>query len=290
MAEIILQEFSDYLEYERRYSPHTIKGYITDLEILGNYLQQQTPPTGLITVGVRQIRHWLVELKTQGIESTSINRKISAMRCFYKYLIKKEIIKISPVSKLENLKTPRRLPEFVPDTAMNQLLDNEELFQNDKNGERNRMILELFYNTGIRSSELINIKCRDIDFINCTLTVKGKGNKTRIVPMSETLCSRLRKFVSISDAPLFKLSNGEPLYPRLVYKIVHQYLEQTQTVSKNSPHTLRHSFATGMLNNGADLNAIKELLGHANLSATQIYTHVTYDKLKQVYKQAHPRA
>ena len=290
MEDIIIDEFAGYLEYQRRYSPHTIKGYTTDLCILNKYLASITPSVSLVEAGTRQLRSWLVELKRQGTESSGINRKISAMRAFYRYLLYKGVVKKNPVSRIQNVSRPRKLPEFVPDYKMQQLLDTDENFVNDKDGERNRLIVELFYDTGIRSAELIGIKCSDIDFSRRTITVHGKGDKTRQIPLTETLCRRLRTFVTTGDAPLFTTDKGKPMYAKLVYNIVHRYLELTQSVHRCSPHTIRHSFATGMLNNGADLNAIKELLGHANLSATQVYTHVSYDKLNKVYKQAHPRA
>ena len=290
MEELVISEFAEYLAYQRRYSAHTIKGYTTDLNILSRYLRGLDPSVSLVEAGTRQLRGWLVELKRAGEEVTSINRKLSTMRSFYRYLLYKGVVKHNPVSRLQNLSKPRRLPEFVPDYKMQQLLDSDDYYINDKDGERNRMIIELFYDTGMRCGELIALKCSDIDFHRRIITVHGKGGKTRQVPITETLCRRLRTFVTMGDAPLFTTDKGRPLYSRLVYNIVHRYLELTQSVHQSSPHTLRHTFATSMLNNGADLNAIKELLGHANLSATQIYTHVSYDKLNKVYKQAHPRA
>lgn len=290
MNEPIIDEFADYLTYQRRYSANTVKGYTTDLDILSQYLMTLDPPQSLVTAGTRPLRSWIVELKKQGAEPAGINRKISSMRSFYRYLLYKGVVKRNPVSKLQNLSRPRTLPEFVPDYQMQQLLDNDEYYTNNPNGPRDRMIIELFYDTGIRSAELIGLRCGDIDFDRCTITVHGKGNKTRQIPITETLCSRLRTFVTETGAPLFTTDKGRPLYAKMVYNIVHRYLELTQSVHRSSPHTIRHSFATAMLNNGADLNAIKELLGHANLTATQVYTHVSYDKLNQIYKQAHPRA
>lgn len=290
MNEPIIDEFAGYLKYQRRYSPHTIKGYTTDLDILSKHLSTLDPPESLITADTRQLRSWIVDLKRNGVESASINRKISSMRSFYRYLLYKGVVKTNPVSRLQNVSNKRTLPEFVPDYKMQNLLDTDEYYTNHPDGPRDRIIIELFYNTGIRSAELIGLRCGDIDFSRRTLTVHGKGGKTRQIPLTDAMCCRLRPYITEASSPLFTTKRGCPLYAKMVYNIVHRYLELTQSVHRNSPHTIRHSFATAMLNNGADLNAIKELLGHANLTATQVYTHVSYDKLNQIYKQAHPRA
>ena len=290
MTEFIIDEFANYLTYQRRYSSNTVKSYTTDLDMLSKHLSMLNPSESLITAGTRQLRAWIVELKRQGAEPAGINRKISSMRSFYRYLLYKGVVKRNPVSKIQNLSVKRALPEFVPDYKMQQLLDTDEYYSGHPDGPRDRMIIELFYDTGIRSAELIGLRCGDIDFSRRTITIHGKGGKTRQIPITETLCRRLRTFVTEPDSPLFTTDKGRPLYAKLVYNIVHRYLELTLSVHRSSPHTIRHSFATAMLNNGADLNAIKELLGHANLNATQVYTHVSYDKLNQIYKQAHPRA
>ncbi|MBR4265674.1 MAG: tyrosine-type recombinase/integrase [Bacteroidales bacterium] len=285
-----LIKFEEYLKYERRYSPHTIKAYLTDLNEFLVHYQAETRSDNLLEADSKIIRHWISSLRSSGEEATSINRKISSLRSFYKWLMITGKIKVSPVISLQNLKKPKRLPEFVPEHKMNELLDNNELFIEDKDGYRNRLIIELFYDTGVRETELINIKCKDIDKGNLTIRVFGKGGKTRLIPISRTLCERLEPLMTDGDQYLFLTDKGRQMYPRLVYRIVHKYLETTNSVNQNSPHVLRHSFATSLLNNGADLNAIKTLLGHANLNATQIYTHTTYEKLNRIYKQAHPRA
>jgi integrase/recombinase XerC len=258
--------------------------------MLSKHLSMLNPSESLITAGTRQLRAWIVELKRQGAEPAGINRKISSMRSFYRYLLYKGVVKRNPVSKIQNLSVKRALPEFVPDYKMQQLLDTDEYYSGHPDGPRDRMIIELFYDTGIRSAELIGLRCGDIDFSRRTITIHGKGGKTRQIPITETLCRRLRTFVTEPDSPLFTTDKGRPLYAKLVYNIVHRYLELTQSVHRSSPHTIRHSFATAMLNNGASLNSVKELLGHESLATTQIYTHVTFSELKKNYKLAHPRA
>lgn len=287
--EIEIEEFKNYLMFERRYSPHTVKAYCIDLEEYADYCQKNYQVNSLGEVEQKKIRQWLMTLRMEGLNVVSINRKISAIRSFYKWMLRNDMILRSPALGLRNLKKPRKLPEFVPADKMEQMLDGN-LFDGSNFGERDKLIIELFYDTGIRETELINIKCRDLDPARLTLNIKGKGGKTRMVPISEQLCKRLLSIITEPDNYLFRTPKGAKMYPKLVYRIVHKYLEQTNAVSQNSPHTLRHSFATAMLNNGAPLEAIKELLGHANLSATQIYTHTSYEKLNKIYKQAHPRA
>lgn len=283
--------YEQYLRYERRYSPNTVKAYMIDLGEFLQYLMEHTGSAVLSQASQKEIRQWTMSLKGQGQSPLSINRKISTLRGFYKWLLRRGEIEASPVQTLRNLKKPRHLPEFVPQEQMDEMLDNDELFASDKDGERNRLIIELFYDTGIRETELINLRCKDVDEIMLQITVHGKGGKVRIVPIGKELCARLQALkTGDKENFIFLTKKGNKMYPKLVYRIVHKYLEGTRGITRTGPHTLRHSFATTMLNNDAPLNAIKELLGHANLSATQIYTHTSYEKLNGIYKKAHPRA
>ena len=284
-------QFEEYLRYERRYSPHTVKAYLTDLGEFAAYLESVDAGCPVSRAGQKTVRQWTMQLKAQGQSPVSINRKISTLRGFYKWLLRLGEIDRSPVQTLRNLKKPRRLPEFVPQEQMEEMLDNDGLFAQDRDGERNRLIIELFYDTGIRETELINLRCKDVDEALLCITVHGKGGKTRMVPIGAELCRRLAAMKSGDrEGFIFLTSRGNKMYPKLVYRIVHKYLEGTRGITRTGPHTLRHSFATTMLNNDAPLNAIKELLGHANLSATQVYTHTSYEKLNSIYKKAHPRA
>ncbi|MBQ5574654.1 MAG: tyrosine-type recombinase/integrase [Bacteroidales bacterium] len=285
-----IDRFRDYLLHERRYSEHTVKAYITDMEAFAEYCMESMQQDTLSDVEPKTVRRWVMKLKADGLNATSINRKISTVRGFYKWMLKKDLILRSPALGVKNLRKPRHLPEFVTEEKMADILDDDTAFADSKDGSRDRLILELFYDTGIRETELIELKCGDVDLARRTITVHGKGGKTRMVPISESLCQRLAAIMTSPEESLFKTDKGAKMYPRLVYRIVHKYLEPTKTVTQSSPHTLRHSFATAMLNNGAPIEAIKELLGHANLTATQIYTHTTYEKLNKIYKQAHPRA
>lgn len=286
----ILTVFEDYLKYERRYSPHTVIAYISDLEEFFQHYKKEMFSSDLSLVDSKIIKHWLMTLKTEGFSPVTVNRKLSALRKFFKWAVSKGGIEKSPTEGIKNVKKPVRLPQFVPEEKMDNLLDNAPLFQEVDEGYRDRLILELFYDTGIRESELINIKCGDVDRKNLNITVHGKGNKTRMIPLSRELLEKLQPLFAGLDDYLFRTKNGKKMYAKLVYRIVKKYLETTESVTQNSPHILRHSFATALLNNGADINAIKELLGHANLQATQIYTHTTYEQLSKIYKHAHPRA
>lgn len=286
----ILTVFEDYLKYERRYSPHTVIAYISDLEEFFQHYKKEMFSSDLSLVDSKIIKHWLMTLKTEGFSPVTVNRKLSALRKFFKWAVSKGGIEKSPTEGIKNVKKPVRLPQFVPEEKMDNLLDNAPLFQEVDEGYRDRLILELFYDTGIRESELINIKCGDVDRKNLCITVHGKGNKTRMIPISKELLEKLQPLFAGLNDYLFRTKNGKKMYAKLVYRIVKKYLETTESVTQNSPHILRHSFATALLNNGADINAIKELLGHANLQATQIYTHTTYEQLSKIYKHAHPRA
>jgi integrase/recombinase XerC len=244
-----------------------------------------------------QIRSWIVELMETGNSARTTRRKISALKSYFRYLLQEGIVTSNPVSKILTPKSDKKLPVFIHEKQMDHLLDDIE-FGDDFKGLRNRLIIETFYNTGTRLSELINLRLADVDFSQQTMKVLGKRNKERIIPMSRSFSDTLEKYAQAREAFfsgdnsgwLFLTDAGNKLYPRMVYRVVTRFLSMVTTSDRKSPHVLRHTFATHLLNQGADLNAIKELLGHANLSATEIYTHSTFEKLKSVYKQAHPRA
>jgi integrase/recombinase XerC len=287
-------DFLQYIQYIRQYSPHTVQSYKKDLEqfcVFCNYAQDEHESV----IDHRQIRNWIIELMETGHSARSVNRKISALKTYFRYLMKEGIVTSNPVNKVLSPRSEKKLPAFVKENEMDHLLDDTG-FEGGYAGIRNRTIIETFYNTGIRISELINLKVSDIDFSRETIKVLGKRNKERIIPVSRLFSEVLRQYsearisMGTSGEWFFVTAKGAKMYPRLVYRIVRNYLTLVTTSDKKSPHVLRHTFATHMLNHGADLNAIKELLGHANLSATEVYTHNTFEKLKSVYKQAHPRA
>ncbi|HLO58779.1 MAG TPA: site-specific tyrosine recombinase/integron integrase [Bacteroidales bacterium] len=287
-------DFLQYIQYIRQYSPHTVQSYKKDLEqfcVFCNYTHDQHESV----IDHRQIRNWIIELMETGHSARSVNRKISALKTYFRYLMKEGIVTNNPVNKVLSPKSEKKLPAFVKENEMDHLLDDTG-FEGGYTGLRNRTIIETFYNTGMRISELINLKVSDIDFSKETIKVLGKRNKERIIPFSRLFSDVLQQYSEARStmAPegewFFVTAKGVKMYPRLVYRVVRNYLTLVTTSDKKSPHVLRHTFATHMLNHGADLNAIKELLGHANLSATEVYTHNTFEKLKSVYKQAHPRA
>jgi integrase/recombinase XerC len=286
-------KFLQYLQYEKRFSSHTILAYSTDLSQFYNYLQANYQAKELSDINHMLIRSWVVQMMEQKISPRTINRKITTLKTFYRFLLRQGLVKDNPMLKIQSPKTSKRLPVFVEKEKMDILLDNIE-FSDDEEGIRNKLIIEMFYATGMRLSELINLKQKNIDLAAGQLKVLGKRNKERIIPFSNELKQNIEAYLSVkpgkNDEYLFLTKTGKKMYEKLVYNIVKQYLSLVTTTAKKSPHVLRHTFATHMLNNGADLNAIKELLGHANLSATQIYTHNTVEKLKNIHKQAHPKA
>jgi integrase/recombinase XerC len=290
-----ISNFCDYLEHQKRYSKHTITAYLKDLTQFQSYLQSEFEIENFEEVKATFIRSWIVSLIEDGITTRTINRKISSIKSFYKHLLKNEIVTINPLAKVVTPKTSKRLPVFVGESEISVLL-NEIEFDSDYEGVRDKLILELFYATGMRLSELIELKTTSIDLNNNTIKVLGKRNKERVIPIGNKPNQLIKEYLTERDnlgsteTHLFLTKVGKKLYPKLVYGIVNSYLSKVTTASKKSPHVLRHTFATHMLNNGADLNTIKEILGHANLSATQVYTHNTIEKLKNIHKQAHPKA
>ena len=288
---MFIKEFLQYITSERRLSNHTIKSYSVDLIQFNNYISSEFNVSHVTEINFQLIRGWVASLLEEGIQPTSVNRKISTLRTYFKFLLKKGVIKENPIVKITPPKSKKRLPAFIEEYQIQELLDKID-FKSGFVGERDKLIIEFFYFTGVRLSELIEIRVGSIDFSNGVVKVIGKREKERLIPLLDNMLERLESFISKYQLKefLFTTSKFEKLYTKLVYRVVNKYIGEISTLDKRSPHVLRHTFATHMLNNGADINAIKELLGHANLSATQIYTHNTIDKLKLVYKQAHPRA
>ena len=289
---MLQNKFITYLSSEKRFSEHTIKSYTTDLKQFTSFLSSEFQIIDEINeISFQIIRTWIASLLEKGINPRSVNRKISTLKTYFKFLIREGELVENPMMKVVAPKSKKRLPVFIEEDQIASLL-NEVQFEEGFVGQRNKLIIELFYVTGIRLSELINIKISDVDFNNQSIKVLGKRNKERIIPLSSTTINSLNNFIENNQKNDFLFTNleGDKLYNKLVYRLVNKYIGEISSVNKKSPHILRHTFATHMLNNGADINAIKELLGHANLSATQVYTHNTIEKLKTVYKQAHPRA
>jgi integrase/recombinase XerC len=292
-----LQQFLDYLKFQKRYSQHTVISYQNDITAFFDFLSITYGETVLQEIKASMIRSWLASLKEQQMESKSINRKISSLKSFFKYQLRQEVLTVSPMTTIISPKLNKRLPQFVEKADVDTLFNYVE-FPDTWQGRTDRIILQLFYNTGMRQAELVNLKENQVDASKKVIKVLGKGNKERIIPISPALLNEVkaytaakRKELELFDAVyLLVNTKGVKLYPRYVYSTVRTYLGKITTISKKSPHALRHTFATHLMNNGADLNAVKELLGHSSLAATQIYTHNTIEKLKDIHKKAHPKA
>ncbi len=293
--QIHIQSFLEHLLFEKRYSPHTIISYQNDLKQFFDFLSTDFREYTVETISAVYIRSWLASLKRENITSKSINRKISTLKSFFKYLMKGEIIAQTPILTVVSPKGKKRLPAFVEEINTDTLFNYVE-FGDDWNGKTDKLILSLFYHTGMRLSELINLKEKQIDKSYSQLKVLGKGNKERIIPVSKELLQQIEDYIHQKPVRLpdvtevFVNKKGKPLYPKAVYNTVKKYLSAVTTLEKKSPHVLRHTFATHLMNNGADLNAVKELLGHSSLAATQVYTHNTIEKLKDIHKKAHPKS
>jgi integrase/recombinase XerC len=293
-----IDSFISYLKTERRYSSYTLKAYEKDLQQFMNFLEDTGSENDYPREEHKYIRQWVVHLMEQGLSPRSVRRKISALSSYYRFLLLRGMVKSNPLLKVTIPKSGRRLPGFIPEDKLNNLLDQVD-FGDDFAGVRNRLVIELLYFTGMRRSELIKLCNSDVDSYKMIIKVHGKGGKERHIPVGQVFSQTLRDYMqkkisefgafSPSD-PFFVTGNNKKLYPELVYRVVRKYLGLISSGEKRGPHILRHSFATHMLNHGADLNAIKDLLGHASLSATQVYTHNSFEKLKKIYKQAHPRA
>jgi integrase/recombinase XerC len=290
-----LKSFLQYIKFEKRFSPHTVLAYENDLSQFLTYHKNVYDTEEPSSITHSMIRSWIVELMEKEISPRSVNRKLTAVKTFYKFLLRQGKVMTNPMIKIQSPKTSKRLPVFVDEKKMD-LLFRTENFGEDFEDIRDRLMLEIFYATGMRLSELIGLNDSSLDIYQCQVKVFGKRNKERIIPFTKKLKELIESYLTsrnkiFSHAPAFFLTDkGKKLYPKFVYRIVTTRLGSVTTLDKKSPHVLRHTFATHMLNNGADIDSVKELLGHANLSATQVYTHNTIEKLKQVYKQAHPRA
>lgn len=292
-----LKAFTDYLELERNYSQLTVKAYTNDINSFQSFLAKEFADTKLSEVNYAQIRNWIVQLVEAKISNRSINRKVSALNSYYKFLLKIGDIEVNPLVKHKALKTSKKIQ--VPFSEAEIIVALDELYYEDSyKGIRDRLIIELFYSTGIRRIELVNLKLLDIDFGNKTLKVLGKRNKERYVPLLYSVIQTLELYIEKrkqlkeikNKQALFLTNKGVKIYETLVYRIINEYFSLVSNKVKKSPHILRHSFATHLLNQGADLNAVKELLGHSSLVATQVYTHNSIAELKKVYLKAHPRS
>jgi integrase/recombinase XerC len=291
------EKFIQYLRVEKNYSSHTEISYFDDLTQFETFITGGKKPFDPVQIESDHIRIWMSRLMEQGLKARSVNRKLSAVKSFFRYLKKKGVIVQNPAETVTGPKANKKLPAFVNDPEMAKVIDDPTEYPDGFRGHRDRFLIELLYLTGMRRAELIALKDTDIDFGACTLRVTGKRNKQRIIPFSDTTKEKLKEYIAARDAEienkspfLFVKEDGEPLYPKLVYNVIHNHLGSIPTLAKKSPHVLRHSFATEMLNNGAEINAVKELLGHSSLASTEVYTHVTFEELKKAYHYAHPRA
>lgn len=289
------ERFLQYLLTEKRFSKHTVNAYNSDINQFLEFLESNFEINNHIEVNDKIVRSWLVQLSDQGLSARSINRKISSLKSLYKFELRSGRIKNNPAINIHGPKVEKRLPSFIEEKEMRSLFEKIE-FEDSFKGIRDKLILEIFYQTGMRLSELRNLKVNDIDFSKKMLKVLGKRNKERLIPLHSQSLMYLSKYIKLrtkeakfSHSFLILNNKGEQAGKKFVYRTVNSYLSKVTTSTKKSPHVIRHTFATHMLNKGADLNTIKELLGHANLAATQVYTHNTINKLKTVYKQAHPK-
>jgi len=292
---LLIEKYIKYLRYERNYSLHTEISYSEDLRQFSEFLSVHFPEVDIQSVDADIIRMWIVSLMENKISSRSVNRKLSTLKSFYKYLLRIGIITSNPVKKIVGPKMAKPIPAFVNNADMESVLEEND--SDDFEKVRNRLMIEMFYVTGMRRAELLGLKDTDIDFYSKTIQVTGKRNKQRLIPVSDGIKLQIEKYICLRDNKidntsgyLFVKKDGGQLYPMMVHRIVTDNLRQISTLSKTSPHVLRHTFATSMLNNGADINAVKEILGHSSLAATEIYTHTSFEELKKIYNKAHPRA
>lgn len=289
------EAFLNYLRFEKRYSQHTIISYQNDLEQFLSFVIAEFDGPGIAEINAAIVRSWLAHLKQEeDLTAKSINRKISTLKSFYKFLMREGIVETTPMSIINAPKINKRLPVYVEEKDIQTLFDYVE-FSDDWKGRTEKLVLQLFYNTGMRVSELVNLKTSQIDSAYNHIKILGKGNKERIIPVNKELIANLQDYIKHkpgdgNSGQVFVNEKGKPLYARQVYNMVKKNLSLVTTVNKKSPHILRHSFATHLTSNGADLNAVKELLGHSSLAATQVYTHNNIERLKEVFKKAHPKA
>lgn len=292
----LTDSFLDYLQYERNYSEETIKSYREDLRQFEEFAREEIGDSAPSEVKAELVREWIVSLMDRGYTSTSINRKLSSLRSFYKFLLRKGEVAVNPLQKITGPKNKKPLPAFLRESDMDRLLDEVDFGEGFK-GCRDHMIIEMFYATGVRLSELIRLDNKDVDFSSSLIKVTGKRNKQRLIPFGEELKIAMTEYVDVRNEAVpvrtdafFVRENGERLSRSIVENLVKRNLSKVVTLKKRSPHVLRHTFATTMLNHDAELGAIKELLGHESLATTEVYTHTTFEELKKVYNQAHPRA
>lgn len=292
-----INAFLEYLKFQKRYSSNTISAYETDLVSVSDYLSTQFNENDLNKATSIFIRSWLAGLKEEGISSRSINRKISTLKSYYKFQLRKGEVKLSPMVSVISPKSGKRLPMYVEKEGIDKLFSKTE-FERGFKGITDKLILFLLYNTGIRRSELLNLKLSQVDFDNKNIKVFGKGKKERIIPISSELSLEINNYLKeksnlenvVNSSVLLVTNKGKQLTTGYIYNVVKKYLSQVSTIEKRSPHILRHTFATHLMSNGADLNAVKELLGHSSLAATQVYTHNNIEKLKEIHKKAHPKS
>ncbi|GAL87589.1 integrase [Sporocytophaga myxococcoides] len=292
----MIESYLNYIRYEKRYSNHTFVSYQNDLTQFSAFSKDSYGLSCLSEASYQIIRSWIVTLAENEITAKSINRKIACLRSFYKFLLKQNAIQKDPTLRLKAPKINKQLPHFIEENDILKLLD-QFIFSEDFYGLRDKLVLELLYGTGIRLSELISIKEEHINKFERIIKIKGKGNKERIIPLNENLMNLIsiykkerEKVIERPNEYLIITDKGDQSYPMFIYRTVKNYLDMIPTLEKRSPHVLRHTFATHLLNKGADLNAIKDLLGHSSLAATQVYTHNSLDKLKAIFEQAHPKA
>lgn len=289
------KEFIKYLQFEKRYSNHTLVAYEKDLDQFTVFMDELIEGFKFKDVTMKNIRSWVVSLMDQGVSPASVKRKVTTLKSFYKFLMREEVVDSNPAQLVTTPKMGKKLPAFVQEENMNELLDFG-MFPEGFEGSRDKLIITMLYGTGVRLAELKNLKVQNISKIERTIKVLGKRNKERIVPYPVDVARPLDDYLKkrkeiVGDIDYLLLtSRGKQVYDKLIYRVVKKYLSYVTTIDKKSPHVLRHSFATHLLNNGAELNAVKELLGHSNLSATQVYTHTTFEKINEIYKQAHPRS
>ncbi len=289
--------FIDYLRFEKHYSQHTVRSYDNDIGQFFSFINMHKGSDKMSDINSTDVRSWMIFMLDKGYSTVTVHRKISSLRTFFRFNMRAGVIKVNPVENIVLPKRQKRLPVFVEEASLDKLLDHYS-FGEEYSGVRDRTIIEMLYTTGMRKAELIGLRIDDVDAGNRTVRVLGKRNKERIIPLISSFCDNLTQYIDIrnehfpdiTESWLFLTEKGNKLYDKFVYNTVKRYLDMVTTIEKRSPHVLRHTFATHMLNHGADLNSVKEILGHANLSATQVYTHNTFEKLKKVYKQAHPRA
>lgn len=287
--------FIFYLQSEKRFSPHTVQAYQSDISSFLNFHNQQYSDAN---VSMQHIRKWIMFLMDKKRTPATVNRKISSLKTYFKFLQREGILADNPAQLISLVKKAKRLPVVINVSCMNELLDNPNVFSADFEGLRDRLVIEMLFGTGIRLAELIGLNQQSVNFYEKSIRVLGKRNKERIIPLNPTLFHLTQQYLSLKESENFDnnsltlivTTKGKPAYEKLIYRIVNKYIATISTQSKKSPHVLRHSFATALLNKGAELNAIKELLGHSSLAATQIYTHNSVERLKLIYKQAHPKA